>query len=146
MASFLCACLFLIFASADGHFVCDVSNLNMDKLTIPMLKSELQRRELPTRGAKMVLTDRLRQALENEGKDPGSYSSEILTSGSYHRGRLAIDGRREEPARSKGRNAGMSPLPSAHAISDETHGATEDIQQRQEDGPGSSVGRALDSV
>ena len=128
-------CIFLFVTSADSHFVLRVNiSLNMDKLTIPMIKSELQKRTLPTKGAKAVLADRLRRALETEGKDPNSYASEFLLSGSCGQEKQASDGRSDEPGRSGGGNAVMSSLSTPAAAIDDAHTAPEDIQQPHEDG------------
>ena len=49
----------------------------MDRLTVQMLKYELQKRQLDSRGFKTVLKGRLRDVLIEEGHDPDSYISEF---------------------------------------------------------------------
>ena len=50
---------------------------NMERLTVPALKYELQKRALDCKGLKAVLVRRLTQALNDEGLDPDSYVSDF---------------------------------------------------------------------
>lgn len=49
----------------------------MDKFTLPVLKHELRKRQMDSRGVKAVLVQRLRDALVEEGRDPDSYLSDF---------------------------------------------------------------------
>ena len=75
---FLC---FIVALAAQKQIYADGKhNLKMDKFTIPVLKHELGKRAIDTKGVKAVLRQTLAQALLSEGLDPATYVSDFSQS------------------------------------------------------------------
>ena len=71
---------FVVAFAAQRQTCISGTHINMDKFTIPVLKHELSKRAMDTRGVKAVLRQRLTQALLREGSDPATYVTDFLSS------------------------------------------------------------------